>query len=154
MTDRPIIFSPPMILALLAGRKTMTRRLAWHLTADSPVKEADGSMTFPQSLKPTIWQKVCTGDRLWVKTGRFGRRDESTITLIVTATRIERLQDISDEDARAEGVTVVEGGLRPSEAFIQLWCHLHGDDAWQSNPEVVAITFRVIKAGIDTLEAT
>jgi hypothetical protein len=34
MTDIPIIFSAPMVRALLENRKTMTRRLAWR----DPVK--------------------------------------------------------------------------------------------------------------------
>jgi hypothetical protein len=93
----------------------------------------------------------------------------SRLTLVVTATKIERLQDISEEDARAEGifdfyspgrmfgVKVEEGyafcGLSARESFMSLLCDLHGPDAWNKNPEIVAVSFRVIKANIDAPEA-
>lgn len=35
------------------------------------------------------------------------------------------------------------------ECFKWLWCSINGPDAWDKNPFVVAITFRVIKANID-----
>ena len=57
MTDRGIIMSAPMIKALLGGRKTQTRRLAWRLTThQGRYCEA-----------PTVWQKAQPGDRIWVK---------------------------------------------------------------------------------------
>jgi hypothetical protein len=106
-TDRPIIFSAPMVLALLAGRKLMTRRLA-----TSPLR------------------KCAAGDQLWVRESfattdgliiRYAATDDihelrkrkpaihmprwaSRLTLTVTGVKIERLQEISEEDAKAEGV--------------------------------------------------
>lgn len=59
MTDRPIIFSAPMVQALLARRKTMTRRLAWRDPYASGLGGANRT--------PSPWQKVQPGDRLWVR---------------------------------------------------------------------------------------
>jgi hypothetical protein len=42
-------------------------------------------------------------------------------------------------------------GLSARESFASLWCELYGPDAWNKNPEVVAMSFRVIKANIDDL---
>lgn len=56
MKTRPIIFSAPMIQALLEGRKTMTRRLAW--------RDAEPNAGVPVA---TLWQKVKPGDLLWMR---------------------------------------------------------------------------------------
>lgn len=60
MTDIPIIFSGAMVRALLDGRKTMTRRLAWR-EIDDPA----GEMGLEGH--PSPWQRVVPGDRLWVR---------------------------------------------------------------------------------------
>lgn len=94
-------------------------------------------------------------------------RKFSRLTLIVTATKIERIRDISEADARAEGCPLTWDGVPydpppPSAdhwqgygrySFCLLWSRLHGADAWGANPEVVAISFRVLKANIDSDEA-
>ncbi len=195
MTDRPIIFSAPMVRALLDGRKTMTRRLAWRRTA--LLIEPD-----VETWAPTPWQKVQPGDRLWVRENWYAARGfddvkprdmgrdwkicpavdwnyadwgikgklrpaihmprwASRLTLVVTAAKIERLQDISAANAEAEGVfrhvaahslDKVFRSQRQTiaiEYFSALWAKLHGVESWQANPEVVALTFTVHQSNID-----
>jgi hypothetical protein len=100
----------------------------------------------------------------------------SRLTLIVQSVKVERVQEITYEDALAEGVgnyaallDVLTPGeysetnetseqlarrLRwPQRAFAALWRSLHGEDAWTANPYVAAITFRAIKSNIDALPA-
>uniref|UniRef100_E6VFK8 ASCH domain-containing protein n=1 Tax=Rhodopseudomonas palustris (strain DX-1) TaxID=652103 RepID=E6VFK8_RHOPX len=199
MADYPIIFSAPMVCALLDGRKTMTRRIAWRES-----KRQAGVFSDPKDreARPSPWQKVRPGDRLWVRENfaRVGTTDPgffvrqadypdcasqygfdgvpppkevgykwtpsihmprrlSRLTLIVTAAKIERLQAINKEDVISEGVTERDGFPIKDvfagwhEPFAALWCSLHGSDAWDANPEVVALSFRVVRGNIDSTEA-
>jgi len=86
----------------------------------------------------------------------------SRITLTVTDVRVQRLQDISEEDARAEGIGKYgrlfglpdsdwdDAELTAKAAFQRLWDSLNADRApWKSNPWVVAVSFDVRKGNID-----
>lgn len=187
MTDRPIIFSAPMVRALLAGTKTQTRRIAFK----GWTQAADG-VTVPRE---TLWQHVSPSDRLWVREAwgllprncyalpktpapdkdfaayyradfdRCGRpawrtpihmpRWASRLTLTVTDVRVQRLQEISEWDARAEGVSLPQNPQSyrtPCRLeFANLWSRIHGDGAWEANPEVVALTFTAEQRNIDAI---
>lgn len=200
MRDIPIIFSAPMIQALLAGRKTMTRRLAWG-------DEKKGALV-KIGCRPSPWQRVRIGDRLWVRESYAQNDDQlsddrtstsivyaadgagraldngspkpwrpsihmpraaSRLTLVVTGTKIERLQEISDQECKLEGIECAIHALRygehryriyglksaftsyPRKSFESLWCSLHGAESWAANPEVVAISFTVHRCNIDAL---
>jgi hypothetical protein len=171
MTDRPILFSGPMIKAILAGTKTQTRRTLkapkWSTgVQDLEIEDEDGGIcaidtqTGCFAKVPLRWT---VGDRLWVKetwadvntesgpallyragfdyhfcaddaypveyerypgclfsmwcsdllrgspdhkwrSPRYMPKWASRTTLEVTGVRVERLQDISEADAIAEGV--------------------------------------------------
>lgn len=91
----------------------------------------------------------------------------SRLTLTVTDVRVQRLQDISEADAVTEGIQVdpetggfwgANGGgicdttarfINARMAFRDLWNSLHGADAWDVNPWVVALTFTVQRGNID-----
>lgn len=80
----------------------------------------------------------------------------SRLTLVVTGVKIERLQNISEEDAEAEGAEPIlvppDGGSCPHiEGFIELWESIHGTGSWDKNPFVVAPTFEVHHCNIDKL---
>lgn len=74
----------------------------------------------------------------------------SRITLEVTGVRVERLQDISADDARAEGVDGLppQGGSNEAQwRFRSLWDSINGKRAsWASNPWVWVIEFRRVEA--------
>ena len=184
--DRPIIFSSPMVRALLDGRKTQTRR------ALNPQPE-----TLPNGFAGSRLP-YAFGDRLWVREaidkvsepgdvfyradyeaahGNSGQglgwkssihmpRWASRITLTVTEVRVQRLQEISEADAVAEGIFHRpsdfypqgvwthggdEGWHTPEAAYRHLWNSLHGPDAWDENPWVVAITFTTERRNIDAI---
>lgn len=92
------------------------------------------------------------------QSGAVMPRNASRISLEVTGVRVERLQDISEEDAVAEGVAPLHGGywkhyqpdwtqhqLSARGSFVTLWTSINGTDAWYKNPWVWCINFRRLK---------
>ena len=194
LTAYPVIFRAPMILALLAGRKSQTRRLAWDVFR-YPLDDWDKPWR-----KPTIWQKRLdkfqAGERpwLWVKethwgcdfreTGdlpivvyeerhhgkhydhpgnimvcanKFGHipsihmpKRASRLSLRVTDMRMERLQDISEEDAIAEGADP-DSPLSAVSQFYDIWRDIHGHGAWAANPEVIVTEFGLRRKNIEAI---
>ena len=78
----------------------------------------------------------------------------SRITLRITEVRVERLQDISEDDAGAEGVKPCTSTgwngenlvvMTAREAFADLWNDINGSGAWDDNPWVWALSFERAK---------
>lgn len=202
MKDVPILFSAPMIRALLREAeapgtgKTQTRRTAWREVVHDQPKyrlEGTGKLRILATEYPTVWRRRydrwVAGDRelwLWVRETMawteapegmgnreycwpadwedFDRRGwglepsihmkriHSRLSLHVTDMRLERLQDITFIDAKAEGIEYEKGYTDPRDAFANLWASIHGPSSWAANPEVIAISFTVHQQNIDAIE--
>ena len=76
----------------------------------------------------------------------------SRITLEVTGVRVERLQDISEADAIAEGAPAGfweydngEGTETAKESYECLWGSINGPESWGANPLVWVVEFKLVK---------
>jgi hypothetical protein len=76
----------------------------------------------------------------------------SRITLRITDIRVERLQDITEDDARAEGcdparwIDETDVGMEGyREGFARLWNKINGPGAWGANPWVWVVSFEKVK---------
>lgn len=68
----------------------------------------------------------------------------SRITLEITGVHVERVAQISNDDAKAEGVIAEDCiiGYRYDVGFLRLWDSIYGDGSWKENPWVWVITFK------------
>jgi hypothetical protein len=246
MTDRPILFSAPMVRALIEDRKTQTRRVLkpqpsrvdesgrwyrmpsggeslnchpiryavgdrlWCRETWADVNSAEGpSIAYRADRTARSWHEWCVEpgpdygagpsmnyekypgnytmwwsdllagapDHAW-RPSIFMPRWASRLTLVLTDVRVQRLQDIRENDALAEGVqrfddpsdpiheagmaaglsygiwatdSGILGGHTAVEVFARLWDVLNARRGFSSanNPWVPAISFRVEKRNID-----
>lgn len=202
MRERPILFSAPMVRAILEGRKTQTRRVVKLPEGHSIIPRGDVPGFFTLRTKAVSHHKVeprgvtcpqgAPGDRLWVREGvhcdedkgwcydadgtpmNWRPQDEdvgvawletrpakrswypsihmphwaSRLTLEIVSVRVERLQEISENDAEAEGC---EPALPVSDkrwvcGYRRLWESINGKRApWASNPWVWVIEFKRVE---------
>ncbi|HHQ5760433.1 TPA: hypothetical protein ACSRHF_000910 [Klebsiella variicola subsp. variicola] len=234
MTERGMIFNAEMVRAILAGRKTQTRRIMnvqpesnqfglLHIT--SSTKRSDiGKYHWAESnatgnhVRSKLFSCPfgAVGDRIWVRetfqgplfdydlmdsyckdptpfekpafcvykadgvpAPEFYDADDelhccwrpsihmprwaSRILLEITDVRVERLNAISEEDARAEGI--IDGGCLncgepepcgcanqepdATDAFAYLWQSIYGQENWNANPWVWVIEFKRIEGGAE-----
>ncbi|EBU8905643.1 TPA: hypothetical protein H2W70_004382 [Salmonella enterica] len=75
----------------------------------------------------------------------------SRILLEITDVRVERLRDLSEEDAKSEGIIPSAGGVLPGWEyrinFRDLWMDIYGTDNWEANPWVWVIEFKRVEGG-------
>ena len=89
-----------------------------------------------------------TTPKWWKRPSIHMPRWASRITLEVTGVRVERLQDISEADALAEGVSAILDEMRratPRCDFQALWQSINGPGSWDANPWVWIVEFKRIK---------
>lgn len=118
-------------------------------------------------------QRDAWGDEYTLPVGRLREarhlpRQLSRLTLVVTEVRVQRVQEISEADARAEGIRESSRGGFPvvdrqrglcgifgsaREAYAALWNSLHGPGAWERNDWCVALAFSVERRNIDAGDA-
>lgn len=75
----------------------------------------------------------------------FMPRWASRILLEIISVKVERLQEISDEDSLAEGIYPTSAGLYPGSpraAYQKLWEQINGPGSWAANPWVWVIEFK------------
>ena len=105
-----------------------------------------------------VWFRADGGaDESWANRGKWRPsihmpRWASRLTLRVTDVRVERVQDITEADARAEGVTPVPfcragrgDGLEHVESFEETWHEVYGIESWTANPWVWVVSFERVE---------
>lgn len=210
MKEHPIIFTAEMVRAILAGRKSVTRRIiqcrhGYEVSADKCTDEEvrdrkTAPISIPKGEEAAAVEWLTDhcpygkpGDKLWVRencylplqwesNGEAGDgeyvvsryadakpsyladggeqpvrtmrtnsihmpRWASRITLEVVSVRVERLHEITEAEAKLEGL----GGpytlmIDARTRFAELWDQINGKRApWESNPFVWRIEFNVLK---------
>lgn len=240
MAIKPILFSGPMVRAILKGRKTQTRRVLLEQPESYETSPGVERLVYPFAIEGEPRLRVATGngstgvittqvipyapgDLLYVReahallprlayrgsigVGTIDQREHPTdgysaavfregfdrsgpppwrpsihmprwasrLTLRVTEVRIQKLQDISEADAWAEGCKrgdpTDNGGWFPAEEphpkggtvgwdcardwFADLWDGLNSARGfgWDENPWVFAYSFEVIQKNVDEVAA-
>lgn len=75
-------------------------------------------------------------------------RRASRLTLEITDVRVQRVQEISHEDALSEGCPINCDGT-PSGWYRHLWESINGGGSWAENPWIWALTFKVHHQNVD-----
>ena len=120
-----------------------------------PIKQENGDLYQPvPSDIMTIWYEA-EGNKPFHMEWKLPDempRWASRIRLRITDIRVERLQDITEDDAKTEGVKPLDyaahhvaDGCGARIAFEQLWNKINGPGAWYENPWVWAISFERVK---------
>ncbi len=169
--EKPILMSTEMVRAILEGKKFQTRRVVKpqpfgvgsRLWVRETFKYIDFDLRDMGELHPNVKiEYKADGLQRWVKgdyktqisipvppneiwrPSIFMPRWASRITLEITELRAQPVQDISEEDAIAEGIANGAYAVNPRYSFQVLWDSINKKRgySWESNCWVWAISFK------------
>nr|WP_316890243.1 hypothetical protein [Ralstonia sp. LMG 6871] len=135
------------------GDRLWVRENGWERPERTPKMMRDGADTWaPYYFDADGYSEQ---DKADFKAWGFKRRPSihmprgaSRITLEITGVRVERLNDCSEEDARAEGVGPLrsdgrmQNGAPASDGYADLWERINGAGSWSANPWVWVVEFK------------
>ncbi|MCZ3532544.1 hypothetical protein LRS35_15515 [Klebsiella variicola] len=144
---RESFFPAPLEMQYTPPRKTM-----WNIAYRDGVQM--------EKLAPAEYNPLIYNYERWTPSIHMPRW-ASRILLEITDVRVERLNAISEEDARAEGI--IDGGCLncgepepcgcanpepdATDAFAYLWQSIYGRESWNANPWVWVISFERVEGG-------
>lgn len=138
---------PDAVLACPYGqpgdRMWIRETWAYHVQAIGAVCDEDGPFVYAADTFGKQY-RLC---EKWTPSIHMPRW-ASRILLEISAVRVERLQDISEEDAIAEGCINslhLQGGRFAKENFEHLWWTINGDGSWEANPWVWVVEFKRVQ---------
>ena len=109
---------------------------------DGPDRDAPGAVHYQSQATPADLEWLKSRGLRWVP-GRFMPRALARIYLELTGVNVERVQGISEDHARAEGCPL-ENNADPRAWYQGIFESLNGKDAWEKNPWVFVLSFRII----------
>lgn len=202
MAIKPILFSTPMVQAIIAGNKNQTRRIVKSNSTAYEWLESGFTPEYVSGTGNEAIRAINAGDILWVrettvrldrdhvieglfaykancdadseeirkeyiKSGRpykwkpsiFMPKEACRIFIKVTSIKVERLNEISQQDAEKEGVSIDDEGLScydyldkkfryyfcPQESYKSLWESINGKGSWETNPWVWVYEFERVE---------
>jgi hypothetical protein len=165
--ERPILFSAPMVRAILAGAKTQTRRII--------KPQPTGFDHEPKHLHAVAGDKRvfcpygCRGSRLWVREAfrfldTFDGDSPSNIAFRCSIAGyketwapihyeadgmspvfgMRRWRDYAPRKGRGE-IGEIDGFTRAATSYETLWEQINGHGSWVANPWVWCVSFRRVK---------
>jgi len=138
MKECGILMTPENYRKSEDGSKTMTRRI---------VKAPDELKEF---LEPFVQQVVLAARCPFGTVGEtvpiINADDRSQrFQAELLEVRVERLQEMSDEDKIAEGMDIDTCLRGRHDQWVELWQSIHGPGSWELNPWVWVIAYRRIQ---------
>ncbi|EMK7005605.1 hypothetical protein V9J34_001361 [Salmonella enterica] len=147
-TEKVCDYWHPCPFGAVGDRIWVRETFGWQIRRD-PLGGTGEFRVYRATTPDAVRYQTASGEAApmkWVPSIHMPRR-ASRITLEITDVRVERVRDITEDDAQAEGVRPACYEITPPEAayrvsFGEVWRNIYGEKSWDVNSWCWVIEFR------------